>query len=272
MAKKKQNVPLPQLSADVSLIDTHCHLDMAAYETDCDQVIARAREAGVRHIITVGIDLKSSQQAVAIAERYDGVMATVGVHPHNVSELQDNSYDELKALAASPSVVAYGEIGMDTVKHYAPVELQREHFRRQAAFAKELNLPVIIHDREAHDEIMAILKEIAPFPRRGVMHCFSGNPQLAREVIELGFYVSIPGIVTFNKADDLQNTVREIPLEYLVLETDGPFLAPVPRRGKRNEPALMLYTAQKVAEIKGITIDQVARQTTENSRTLFALR
>lgn len=272
MAKKKKNMPPPALSSGVSLIDTHCHLDMAAYETDCSQVIARARDAGVSHIITVGIDLESSRQAVAIAQQYEGVLATIGVHPHNVAELDDSVYGELKALAASPYVVAYGEIGMDTVKRYAPLESQKEHFRRQAVFAKELSLPLIIHDREAHDDIMAILQEVSPFPSGGVMHCFSGDVHLARKVIELGFYISIPGIVTFNKANDLQNTVLEIPLEHLVLETDGPFLAPDPRRGKRNEPALMLYTAQKVAEIKGISLDTVARQTTENARTLFSLQ
>ncbi len=244
---------------------------MAAYESDCDQVIARARDAGVGHIITVGIDLKSSRAAVDLAQRYEGVLATVGVHPHNVLELDDSTYDEFKKLAASPYVVAYGEIGMDTVKQYAPLEAQIEHFRKQAAFAKELHLPLIVHDREAHDEIMAVLKELSPFPRGGVMHCFSGDVQLAQQVIELGFYISIPGIVTFNKAQDLQKTVLEISLKHLVLETDGPFLAPDPKRGKRNEPALMLYTAQKVAEIKGISLDEVARQTTENAHTLFAL-
>ena len=135
--------------------------------------------------------------------------------------------------------------------------------------AKELNLPLIIHDREAHEEILAILQQMAPYPSNGVMHCFSGDAKFAREIIDLGFYISIPGIVTFNKASELQNAVQEIPLKHLILETDGPFLAPVPRRGKRNEPALLLYTAQKVAELKGITVTEVASRTTENARNLF---
>lgn len=271
MGKKKQIMPLPRLPGGVSLIDTHCHLDMAAYEADCEQVIARASEAGVEQIITVGIDRESSKQAVALAQKYETVFATVGVHPHNVTDLHDTIYDELRVLASSPKVVAYGEIGMDTVKQYAPMELQIEHFERQVGLAKELNLPVIIHDREAHREILGILRKMAPFPCKGVMHCFSGDSKFAGEIIDLGFYISVPGIVTFNKADGLQGAVRDVPLEYLMLETDGPFLAPVPRRGKRNEPALMLYTAQKVAELKGLSLDEVARRTTENARNLFAL-
>ena len=265
MTKTKRKVPAPTLSEGFTLIDTHCHLDMSAYSADCDQVVARAIEAGVEQIITVGIDLKSSRQAVTLAQKYEAVMATVGVHPHNVSDLHDAIYDELRALAASPKVVAYGEIGMDSVKRYAPLELQMEHFERQVGLAKELNLPLVIHDREAHDEILGILQKMAPFPGKGVMHCFSGDAKLARDLIDLGFYISVPGIVTFNKADVLQDAVKEVPLKYLMLETDGPFLAPVPRRGKRNEPALMLYTAQKVAEIKGLSLDEVAGRPLPNA-------
>lgn len=262
---------MPELSPGVALIDTHCHLDMSAYMGDCEQVINRALDAGVSHIITVGIDLESSRKAIAIAEKYTSIKATVGVHPHNVAELKESDYKELKHLATSPEVVAYGEIGLDYVKQYSPVEVQKEHYEKQVVLAKELDLPVIIHDREAHDDIMAILQNSAPFPAGGVMHCFSGNWALARKVMELGFYISIPGVVTFNKANELQEAVEKIPLSSLLLETDGPFLSPVPRRGKRNEPASMLFTAQKVAELKGVSVDEVASQTTENACNLFRL-
>lgn len=269
--KKRKNIPLPELSPGVVLIDTHCHLDMSAYRDDCEQVINRAVDAGVSHIITVGIDLESSRKAIAIAEKYASIKATVGVHPHNVAELKESDYRELKDMVASPEVVAYGEIGMDYVKQYSPMEIQKEHYTKQIVLAKESDLPVIIHDREAHDDIMAILHESAPFPAGGVMHCFSGDWALARKVMELGFYISIPGVVTFNKTNELQEAVQKTPLSALLLETDGPFLSPVPRRGKRNEPASMLFTAQKVAELKGISIDEVARQTTENACNLFGM-
>ncbi len=268
---QKNEIPLPVLDHGTVLIDTHCHLDMSAYETDCEAVLARALAAGVTRIISVGIDLASSRSAIALAEQYEGIYATVGVHPHNVAKLSEGDYAELQSLCRHPKVVAYGEIGLDYVKDYAPVAQQKEHFGRQIALARELQLPLVVHDREAHDEIMEILEAAAPFPAGGVMHCFSGDAAFARRVLALGFHISIPGVVTFAKAEMLQGAVREIPLGSLVLETDGPFLAPVPQRGKRNEPQLMLYTAQKVAELKGISLEEVARQTTMNAVRLFGL-
>ncbi len=269
--KKKKHIPLPHLNPELNLVDTHCHLDMDAYSEDLQEVIAKAHDNRVTQIITVGIDLISSHKAIALAEQHSGIFATVGVHPHNVSELDESQYDELRRLAKHPKVVGYGEIGMDTVKNYAPIESQREHFIRQVALAKELALPLIIHDREAHEAVFEILQAAAPFPSRGVMHCFSGDAQLAKDVVALGFMVSIPGVVTFNKAEMLQGAVKEVPLDSLLLETDGPFLAPVPNRGKRNDPSLMLYTAQKVAEIKGVSLDELAQATTANAKELFGL-
>jgi TatD DNase family protein len=234
-------------------------------------VLVRAREAGVTRIISVGIDLASSRRAIALAEQHEGVYATVGVHPHNVGELSEDDYAELRSLCSHAKVVAYGEIGLDYVKNYAPVSVQKEHFARQVALARELRLPLVIHDREAHEEIMALLEVAAPFPAGGVMHCFSGDAAFAERVLALGFHISIPGVVTFAKAEMLQEAVRGIPLGSLLLETDGPFLAPVPRRGKRNEPCLLLFTAQKVAELKGVSLEEVARQTTMNAVRLFGL-
>ena len=268
---RKTEIPLPVPGNGAVLIDTHCHLDMSAYEADYEAVLARAVAAGVTRIISVGIDLESSRSAIGLAEKHEGIYATVGVHPHNVAELTEADYAELQELCRHPKVVAYGEIGLDYVKDYAPVARQKEHFARQVALAKELRLPLVVHDREAHDDIMELLEGAGPFPAGGVMHCFSGDAAFARRVLALGFHISIPGVVTFAKAEMLQEAVREIPLASLVLETDGPFLAPVPRRGKRNEPQLMLYTAQKVAELKGISLEEVARQTTMNAVHLFGL-
>jgi TatD DNase family protein len=267
----KKEIPLPVISSGTVLIDTHCHLDMSAYQGDLEALLFRAGEAGVTRIISVGIDLPSSRRAIALAERHEGIYATVGVHPHNVAELSEADYAELQALCRHPKVVAYGEIGLDYVKNYAPVSLQKEHFGRQVALAGKLRLPLVVHDREAHEEIMEMLEAAGPFPAGGVMHCFSGDAVFARRVLDLGFHISIPGVVTFAKAEMLQEAVREIPLSSLLLETDGPFLAPVPRRGRRNEPALLLYTAQKVAELKGLSLDEVALQTTMNAVRLFGL-
>ena len=269
--KKKSEEPLPVLGPGVSLVDTHCHLEMGHYEEDRQAVIDRALSGGVGQLITIGIDLESSRQAISLAESDSRIFATVGVHPHHVAGLGDEEYRQLRELAVHPRVVGFGEIGIDLVKDYAPPSVQEEHFRCQLELARELELPVVIHDREAHGQVMAALTELGPFPAGGVMHCFSGDVRLARQVVELGFYVSIPGVVTFNKAEDLQETVRELPLSSLLLETDAPYLAPVPKRGKRNEPLFTLYTARKVAELKGVSLDEVARSTTANAARLFGL-
>ena len=267
----KKEIPLPVLGNGAVLIDTHCHLDMSTYQEDCEAVLARAVAAGVTRIISVGIDLESSRKAIGLAEQYEAIYATVGVHPHNVAELTEADYDELRNLCRHPKVVAYGEIGLDYVKNYAPVAMQKEHFSKQVALARELELPLVVHDREAHDDIMEMLESAGLFPAGGVMHCFSGDAVFARRVLAMGFHISIPGVVTFAKAEMLQEAVREIPLASLILETDGPFLAPVPYRGKRNEPRLLLFTAQKVAELKGLSLEEVARQTTLNAVQLFSL-
>jgi TatD DNase family protein len=269
MGKKKTKAPLPLLPGGVSIIDTHCHLDMLSTGEDIAQIINRAAANGVDAIITVGINIESSDKAVNIAAQYDSVFATVGVHPHNVLELGDDSYAALEKLCTRNKVVAYGEIGLDYVRQYAPRPLQREHFARQVSLAKKMSLPLVIHDREAHEDILHLLVQEAPFPAGGVMHCFSGDWDFARKILELGFIISIPGVVTFKKADVLQEVARKIPLNRMVLETDAPFLAPEPLRGKRNTPELMLYTAMKIAELKAISLEEVARATTENALKLF---
>lgn len=255
----------------MELIDSHCHLDMEPYKRDLDQVLARARAEGVSRVVTIGIDRSSSQAALELADRYPSVHATVGIHPHDAESASEQELRAVAELASRPGTVAWGEIGLDYAKKYSPAESQRQVFARQLELARDLDLPVIIHDRDAHRDTLEILKRHEPYPAGGVMHCFSGDTALAREIMELGFFLSIPGIVTFKNARQLQQVAADIPLESMLLETDGPFLAPVPHRGKRNEPAFLIHTARKVAELRGISVEEVARATTANTRRLFGL-
>lgn len=269
MGKKKKKAPLPTLPPGVHIIDTHCHLDMLSTGEDISHIVSRAAASGVAAIITVGINIDSSEKAITIASQFDSVFATVGVHPHNVLELRDDSYAVLKKLCSRNKVVAYGEIGLDYVRQFAPQPVQREHFARQLALAKKMSLPIVIHDREAHADILHLLSQEAPYPAGGVMHCFSGDWEFAQKVLELNFIISIPGVVTFSKAAALQEVAKKIPLNRLILETDAPFLAPEPLRGKRNTPELMLYTAKKIAELRAISLEEVVMATTENALKLF---
>ncbi|MBI5558854.1 MAG: TatD family hydrolase [Deltaproteobacteria bacterium] len=238
---------------------------------DAGQVIDRAFAAGVRSIITIGIDIQTSRRALEFAKKNSGVFAAVGVHPHHAGEVNGKTLAELKEMARDERVVAYGEIGIDTVKDHAPLVVQEKAFISQLLLARELGLPVVVHNREAHAEIHGLLKQHGPLPAGGVIHCFSGDGEMALKFVELGFYISIPGVVTFNKAEMLQEAVRAVPLSALLIETDAPFLAPVPFRGKTNEPAYSLYTAQKIAELKGLSLDEVARATTANAAKLFGI-
>ncbi len=268
--KKRPDPPVP--GAGKFLVDSHCHLDMDAYGEDLDPILTAARRAGVRKIVTIGIDLASSQRAIELAELYpDTVHAAVGIHPHSAEQADETTCHELARLCALPEVVGYGEIGLDYARQYAPIDVQKSAFARQLELAKEVNLPVIIHDREAHDDTMKILREHGPFPAGGVMHCFSGDMNLAEQVLDLGFYISIPGIVTFKKADTLQQVAATVPLENMLLETDGPFLAPVPWRGKTNQPAYLAYTAAQVGGLRNIDLEEVAEMTAQNTLRLFSL-
>ena len=268
----KQPFPLPSLPEHTELIDTHCHLDMAPYRSDLDEVLRSAARHGIRRIVTIGIDTHSSQAAIALAAQYPGrLFATIGFHPHDAQQASPDALRGLAELASQPAVVGYGEIGLDYVKNYAPREVQRRVFIDQLHLAKDLNLPIVIHDREAHEDVHSLLKEHGPFPKGGVMHCFSGDRRLAEAIINLGFHISIPGVVTFANAHTLHEVVRVADLDRLLLETDGPYLAPVPYRGKRNEPRFMLYTAQKVADLKQLSLEEVARATTANAVRLFGL-
>ncbi len=251
------------LSNGLQLVDSHCHLDMEPYGDDYLEVISKSKEAGVKTIFTIGIDLESSMAAAELATRHKEVYATVGIHPHHATDAGPYTYEKLAHIAKNPKVVGYGEIGIDLFKEYGPVDVQIKVFQEQLELAKNLNLPVVVHDRNAHDEILKILQDNGPFPAGGVIHCFSGDKEVARRFLDFGFYLSIPGVVTFKKAVELQEAAAFIPLDRMLVETDGPFLAPEPWRGKRNEPAYTLYTAEKIAELQGVSLDEVARQTTK---------
>jgi TatD DNase family protein len=251
------------------LIDSHAHLEMKEFNPDREEVIERARQAGVDYIVTVGTNLALSRKALSLAQQHENIYATVGVHPHDVARADNKTFDDLCEIARDPKVVAYGEIGLDFFRNISPREKQTEMFNRQLELALQLKLPVIIHDRDAHEQTLRIVK--ASGVRRGVFHCFSGDYPMAKQCIDLGFYISIPGVVTFDKAKTIQDVAQRVPLPSLLLETDAPYLTPVPHRGKRNEPSFIVNTAKKVAEIKGLPWEEVADVTARNTMNLFGI-
>ncbi len=257
------------------LIDSHTHLDDARYDADREQMLARARDAGVETLITIGCDLATSQAAVGLADRYPSVYATVGVHPHEAQHVGDTWYVELQRLGRHPRVVAYGEIGLDYHYNHSPPHLQRARFREQIGVARELRLPLVIHTREAQQDTVTILKEERARDVGGVFHCFSGDAWLAKEALALGFFLSFSGVVTFRNADMLRDIITWVPLDRILVETDCPYLTPVPHRGKRNEPAYVRHVAETVAAAKSqerpITIEEISRITSDNARKLFRI-
>jgi TatD DNase family protein len=252
------------------LIDSHAHLELDEFDNDRENVISRAQQEGLEAIIVVGINLDDSRRAVELARQYDMLFATVGVHPHDVKKIQPKTYDQLAKLAQEKKVVAYGEIGLDFFRNRSPKDIQIKRFGEQLELAQTLNMPVIIHDRDAHRETVAILKNWKG-EKRGVIHCFSGNYAIAKQCLDLGFYISIPGTVTYPKAEELREVVKKIPLDTILIETDCPFLPPQIYRGKRNEPAYVSHVARKIAEIKNVPLADVESQTTDNARHLFSL-
>jgi TatD DNase family protein len=247
------------------LIDTHTHLDDARYNDDREAVIARAREAGVEAFVTIGCDLASSRAAVQLAERHPFIYASIGVHPHEVKHIGDGWYDELRRLARHTKVVAYGEIGLDYHYNHSSPKDQRERFREQIQLARELALPVIIHTREAQEDTMTILKEEKASDIGGVFHCFSGDAWLAKDALELGFYLSFSGTM-------LREIAATVPPDRLLIETDCPYLTPTPHRGKRNEPAYVAQVARQLAELHPeLSEEDIGRTTAENARRLFKI-
>ncbi|MBC6404793.1 MAG: TatD family hydrolase [Rhodospirillales bacterium] len=254
------------------LIDSHCHLDFLEREgDDLAGVVARARSADVGGMVTIGTKLSEIDKVIAIAERFPQVWCSVGVHPHEAREQGQKTPDRLLALARHPKVVGIGETGLDYFYEHSPREEQRESFRAHIAAARSARLPVIVHSRDAEEETLKILaEEQGKGAFAGVIHCFSGSTTLAEGALALGMSISLAGILTFKKAEDLRKTAGKIPLERLLVETDSPYLAPVPKRGKRNEPAFVAHTAALLAEIKGVAPAELAAITTENFFRLFS--
>jgi len=253
------------------LIDSHAHLEMKDFDKDRNRVIARAVEAGVRHIITVATTIPDGHKALDIAQKNESVFLSIGIHPHEAKDIREGDYAELRSLSKEKKVVAFGEIGLDFYRNHSPRQVQLARFRELLRLGKDLQLPIILHDRDAHEEILKILREEGNGRWRGVFHCFSGDVPLAKKVIQMGFFISIPGTVTFSKATTQQEVVRCIPLEKILLETDCPYLAPEPYRGKRNEPAFIRNTAEKVASLKSLSFEDVCRITSLNARALFGI-
>lgn len=257
-------------------IDSHCHIDGPEYDADRDEVIARARDAGVTTMLNVGTGDPYSgafERAVELAEQHQEVYAAVGVHPHDAKLFDDAAEQRLADLVkGSKRVVAWGEIGLDYHYDHSPRDVQRTVFQRQLKLARELNLPVIIHSREADEDTVSILREeLSGYERAGVLHCFGGSLPMALAALDLGFYVSFAGNLTFKKAEDLREIARQLPLERLMIETDCPYLTPVPFRGKRNEPARVVETAGCLAMLHDKDVSEVARVTRENFSRLFGV-
>lgn len=260
----------------MKFIDSHCHIDGEAFDADRDEIVERAKAAGVAAMLVVGTgDPHRGEVAKAVetAERYANVFASVGVHPHDARLYDDAAEQTLISLVkSSEKVIAWGEIGLDFYYDHSPRDVQREIFRRQIGIAGELNLPIIVHSRDADDETVEILTQECSRPGfKGIMHCFGGTARMALELMEIGFLISFAGNVTFKKADNLRAAARVVPLEKLLIETDCPFLTPVPYRGKRNEPAYVVETAKFLAEFYGIALEKLADRTTRNFLDFFGL-
>lgn len=258
-------------------VDSHCHIDGEQFDADRDEIVQRAKDAGVKAMLTVGTGNPHDgeiERAVKTAENYENVFASVGVHPHDAKLYDDAAEANLIELAKREKVVAWGEIGLDFYYHHSPREVQFDVFRRQIRTAKELDLPVIIHSRDADGETVEILTEEYKenLGSGGVMHCFGGSPQMAKAMLDAGFYISFAGNVTFKKAENLREAAKVVPLEKLLIETDCPFLAPVPFRGKRNEPSFVVETAKFLADFYQIDLEVLAQHTTENFQRLFNIK
>lgn len=253
------------------LFDTHVHLNADQYKEDLEEVINRALSEGISQMVVVGFDRPTIERAMELVEKYDFLYASVGWHPVDAIDMKDEDLLWIEELASHPKVVAIGEMGLDYYWDKSPKDVQKEVFRRQIQLAKRVKLPIIIHNRDATADIVEILKEEEAKEVGGIMHCFSGSPETAKECVEMNFYISLGGPVTFKNAKKPKEVAEAIPLEKLLIETDCPYLAPHPYRGKRNEPSYVKLVAEQIAEIKGISFEEVAEATTENAKKIFGI-
>jgi TatD DNase family protein len=258
-----------QKKSNICLVDTHAHIEMAEFDNDRNKVIMRAEQEGICALINVGADLKSSRLSVALADSVGMIYAAVGIHPHTAVEANERVYEEITELSRNRKVVAIGEIGLDYHYNFSPRNVQQTVFREQIRMAKNLNLPVIIHNRESDEDMIRILKEENIADIGGVMHCFAGSTELAKTCLDMGLYIAVGGLLTFQKAENIRRIVKELPLSCLLVETDSPYMAPHPLRGKRCEPAFVKWTAKELASLKGISPEELSRITTENAKKLF---
>ena len=253
------------------LVDSHCHLEFPEFLPEQDAVIARARAAGVGHMLTISTRVRRFAEIRAVAEMHDDVSCSLGTHPHHVSEEPEVTTEMLVEGARHPKVVGFGETGLDYYYDNSPREMQQEGFRRHIRAALEADLPLIVHTRDAEEDTMRILREEGNGAGlKGVLHCFSSSRKLAEEALDFGFHISFSGIVTFKKSEELRDTARMVPLDRMLVETDAPFLAPVPKRGQTNEPSFVIHTARLLAELHGLSAEALAERTTANFFRLFS--
>jgi len=250
--------------------DTHTHLDDEKFAQDRDLVIKMIQDAGVSLAVNVGSDLASSRASLALAEKYEFIYAAVGVHPSEVGSMQDADLDTLALMASHEKAVAIGEIGLDYHYDEPPKEIQKIWFEKQLRLAQELSMPYIIHDRDAHQDTLDILKKVGYF--NGVMHCFSGSYEMAKTVLDMGLFISIAGQVTFKNAPKVQEVAKMVPIDRLFVETDSPYLTPEPYRGQRNHSANVRFTCEKIAELKGVSVEMLANATLENGKKFYGIR
>lgn len=252
-------------------IDSHAHLDDERFDDDREELINSLQENGIEAVLNPGADLKTSRAAVALADKYPFIYAAVGCHPHDSKFMNDDTMNIFRELAKNKKVLGIGEIGLDYYYDNSDRETQKIWFREQIRLAKELDLPYIVHDRDAHEDIIRIMKEEHHTGTRGILHCYSGSVEMTREFMKLGFYISLGGPVTFKKAKTPKMVAKEVPMERLLIETDSPYLAPEPFRGKRNEPKFVKYVAEEIAGIREVTVSEIAEKTKENFKRLFNL-
>ncbi|WP_299094524.1 TatD family hydrolase [uncultured Metabacillus sp.] len=253
------------------LFDTHAHLNAVQYEEDIVEVIQRAKAENVTHIVVVGFDKETITKAMELTNQYDMIYAAVGWHPVDAIDMTDEDLAWIKELTSHPKVVAIGEMGLDYYWDKSPKDVQKEVFRKQIQLAKEVQLPIIIHNRDATEDVVKILKEEKASEVGGIMHCFTGSLEVAKQCMDMNFYLSFGGPVTFKNAKKPKEVVKEIPMERLLIETDCPYLTPHPFRGKRNEPSYVKYVAEQIAELRGISVEEVATKTSDNAKKLFGI-